>query len=241
MTPHASSTQRNDLAWLAFLVVVGGGLSAYLATSAFDATVSLSGILCVGLIALGRREGYLVGLYNSIAYSVLAFRNELFGEVYLNLLFFVPTGVLGYVLWSRHTGLGKTVVMRQLGWGQRAWVAGVCVAGALGLGWLLGLNPRQNTPFVDASTNVLSVVATLLMMGRFKEQWLLYILLNVLSIVMWSLRYRAGGAAGDLMVLMWSLYLVNAVFGAWRWHLGAKQPVPVGLIGPAERGACDAG
>jgi nicotinamide mononucleotide transporter len=79
MTPHASSTQRNDLAWLAFLVVVGGGLSAYLATSAFDATVSLSGILCVGLIALGRREGYLVGLYNSIAYSVLAFRNELFG------------------------------------------------------------------------------------------------------------------------------------------------------------------
>jgi len=212
-----------DCTWLAFLVVSGGALCIYLASSVFDATVALSGILCVGLMALGRREGYLIGLYNSLSYAMLAFGNGLYGEVYLNLLFFVPTGVVGYFMWSHHTTKDKTVEMRQLGWMERLLVAVICMVGTAGLGWLLGLNPTQNTPFVDASTNVLSVVATFLMMWRYKEQWLLYILLNMVSIGMWVMRFRAGGEAGDLMILMWSLFLLNALFGYWRWHTGCKQ------------------
>jgi len=239
MTPKRSQRSKLDRVWLAFLVVAGGGVSAYLATSIFDATVSLSGVLCVGLIAIGRREGYLIGLYNSLSYSVLAYGNGLFGEVYLNLLFFVPTGVIGYVMWSRHTRQDKTVEMRQLGWMQRFMVAAICIACMFGLGLLLGLNPRQNTPFIDATTNVLSVVATLLMMWRYKEQWVLYILLNIITIVMWCLRFRAGGAAGDLMILMWSLFLLNAIFGFWRWHMGTKGARGANSCVNAEVETCD--
>lgn len=233
-------TNRLDLIWLAFLVVAGGGLSAYLATSLFDATVLLSGVLCVGLIAMGRREGYLIGLYNSLAYSVLAYSNGLFGEVYLNLLFFIPTGVVGYVMWSRHTRPDRTVLMRQCGWKQRLAVTAICVVGTVVLGFLLGLNTRQNTPFIDAMTNVLSVVATFLMLWRYKEQWVLYILLNIASIGMWFLRLRAGGEAGDLMVLMWSLFLLNALFGYWRWHVGAKGATPPNASINSKARTCDA-
>jgi nicotinamide mononucleotide transporter len=236
-------TLRNDSIdgiWLAFLLVTGVSLSTYLVTSIFDATVLLSGILCVGLIAVGRREGYLIGLYNSLTYSILAYGNGLFGEVYLNLLFFVPTGVIGYVTWSRHTKSDMTVEMRQLCRSQRLAVVAICVACTMGLGFLLKLNPHQNTPFIDASTNVLSVVATLLMVWRFKEQWLLYILLNIITIGMWFLRFRAGGAAGDLMILMWSLFLLNALFGYWRWHGGTKGGRQSTNNVHTEEGKCDA-
>jgi nicotinamide mononucleotide transporter len=215
---------RQDRIWLGFLLVAGLGLSLVLAESLFDITVSLSGILCVGLIAIGRREGYLIGLYNSLAYAILAYSNGLFGEMYLNLLFFVPTGIIGYIMWKRHTGKNETVIMRQLNGRQRVVTALICVVGTIGLGALLGLNPQQNTPFVDAGTNVLSVVATFLMMGRCKEQWILYITLNVLTITMWTLRLLAGSESGGLMILMWSLFLLNAIFGSWRWHRGAMQP-----------------
>lgn len=229
-----------DRLWLAFLVVAGGALSAALATTIFDMTVSLSGIVCVGLIAIGRREGYLIGLYNSLAYAILAYGNGLYGEVYLNLLFFVPTGVIGYIMWLRHTTREKTVAMRQLGWRQRLIIAGACIACTLGLGLVLGLNSNQNTPFVDATTNVLSVVATFLMMWRYKEQWLLYILLNVVTIGMWILRVTAGGEAGDLMVLMWSIFLLNSLFGCWRWHTGAKREAMLKASLESGRAACDA-
>lgn len=225
-----------DRIWMAFLLVTGTALSAALATTVFEMSVSLSGILCVGLIAIGRREGYLIGIYNSLSYSVLAYGNGLYGEIYLNLFFFVPTGLIGYVMWRRHTMQDKTVAMRQLRWGRRSLVATICLVGTLGLGILLSLNPRQNTPFIDATTNVLAVVATFLMMWRYKEQWFLYILLNIVSIAMWMLRFLAGGQAGDLMVLMWSIFLLNAIFGAWRWHKGAKKTTAVDAH-PVPRGA----
>jgi nicotinamide mononucleotide transporter len=237
MTAKAPGNGRIDQMWLVFLVVAGGALSAYLATNVFDATVSLSGILCVGLIAIGRREGYLIGLYNSLAYSILAYGNGLYGEVYLNLLFFLPTGIIGYVMWYRHTRQDRTVEMRRLSWPQRFVVVTICIACAVGLGFLLGRNPHQNTPFIDASSNVLSIVATFLMMWRYKEQWLLYIVLNIVTIVMWFLRFRAGGAAGDLMILMWSLFLLNALFGYWRWHMGAKRTAH--SISNSEERKCD--
>jgi nicotinamide mononucleotide transporter len=226
MMSEVSQGDRLERVWLTFLVVAGGALSACLATSIFDATVFLSGVLCVGLIAIGLREGYIIGLYNSLSYSILAYGNGFFGEVYLNLLFFVPTGVIGYVMWSRHMRQDRTVKMRQLGWKQRFTVAAICIVCTVGLGLLLGLNPRQNMPFLDATTNVLSVVATFLMMWRFKEQWLLYILLNIITIGMWFLRFRAVGEVGDLMILMWSLFLLNAIFGCWRWHVGTKGAMP---------------
>jgi nicotinamide mononucleotide transporter len=239
MTAESSRGRTLDWIWLTLLVVAGSALSAFLATSVFDMTVSLSGILCVGLIAIGRREGYLIGLYNSLSYSILAYGNGLYGEVYLNLLFFVPTGVIGYFMWRHHTMQDKTVEMRRLAWPQRLIISAICIACTAGLGQLLKLNPNQNTPFVDATTNVLSVVATFLMMWRYEEQWLLYILLNIVTIVMWMYRVMAGGQASDLMVLMWSIFLVNALFGYWRWHTGAKQAALANALLISRRATCD--
>lgn len=229
-----------DSVWLALLTIVGGGLSIILSATWFDLSVFFSGILCVGLIAVGRREGYLIGLYNSLSYAILAYGNGLYGEVYLNLLFFVPTGIIGYIMWQRNTTSSKTVVMRQLSRFQRALIAMACTACTAGLGFLLGLNPHQNTPFIDATTNVLSIMATFLMMWRYKEQWLLYIMLNIITIIMWGLRLRAGGDSGDVMILMWSLFLFNAIFGYWRWHMGAKKTIAVRERQNTGETTCDA-
>lgn len=238
MDNATKNNQKLDRLWLLLIMLVGSALSAFLASSLFELSVFFSGILCVALIAIGRREGYLVGLYSSVTYSILAYDNGLYGEVYLNLLFYVPTGVIGYFLWLRHSGPGKVVVMRQAAWPARAWIGLCCGLGTFAFGWFLGLNPNQNTPFIDASTTVLSVTATFLTMLRYKEQWVLYILLNVLSIVMWVLRVIDGSESGGVMVLMWSLFLLNAIFGLWRWHAGAAQTeLPAVMKG---RTVCDA-
>ncbi|MDX1538299.1 nicotinamide riboside transporter PnuC [Arsukibacterium sp.] len=241
MIVGVSQINKIDGIWLTLMVLIGSALSAILATTIFDMTVFLSGILCVALIAIGRREGYLIGLYASASYSVLSYNNGLYGEVYLNLFFFVPTGVIGYVMWRRHSLENKTVTMRKLNWLMRFVIAILCVICILGLGLLLGLNAKQNTPFIDAFTNVLSVVATFLMMWRYKEQWLLYIGINIVSIVMWALRALDHSESGDLMVLMWSLFLLNAIFGYWRWHIGANKSAITTIAAKTERAACDVG
>ncbi|WP_440480655.1 nicotinamide mononucleotide transporter [Rheinheimera baltica] len=91
---EVSRLNKLDSIWLTLMVLVGSALSAILATTIFDMTVFLSGILCVALIAIGRREGYLIGLYASLSYAVLAYSNGLYGEVYLNLFSFYRQALL---------------------------------------------------------------------------------------------------------------------------------------------------
>jgi nicotinamide mononucleotide transporter len=66
-------------------------------------------------------------------------------------------------------------------------------------------------PFVDAFTTFGSLFAMYLMVKRYKEQWILWIIINALSIIMWL-------KIGDMvMVVMWSAYLVNSVYGLYKW------------------------
>lgn len=177
----------------------------------------VSGVGCVSLMAVGKRLGYLVGLVSSVTYAWVAWQNGLFGEVGLNVLFYLPTGIVGYFMWARHDTEG-TVEVRRLAPFQQVQLVSGAIFAAVALGFLLRAVPGQNSPFVDAATNVLSIIATLLMMWRFAEQWWLYVALNVLTVGLWLMRYFADGFAADSMIFLWLIYLVNSVFGLVVWR-----------------------
>jgi len=165
--------------------------------------------------------GYIIGLVSSVTYAWVAYQNGLFGEVGLNLFFYIPTGILGYFMWANNEADG-TVEMRRLAGKQRLWLVLGSVVATLLLGFILRSIPGQNAPFVDAATNVLSIIATLLMMWRFAEQWWLYVALNVLTVSLWIIRYFADGYAADMMVFLWIIYLINSVFGLVTWTRGSS-------------------
>lgn len=125
-------------------------------------------------------------------------------------------------MWKNHMDNG-TVSMRKL---SAKWILRLCimsVIGTFGAGYALSLITTQNTPYIDAATNVLSIVATILMIRRYREQWFAYIILNVFSVIMWVLRTINGSPEGPLMIVMWSAYLVNAFYGFYNWSKGAKK------------------
>ena len=60
-------------------------------------------------------------------------------------------------------------------------------------------------------STVFSIVANILMVLRYREQWALWIIVDVVTVIMWII-------AGDfLMTIMWAIYLVNAVYGWVMW------------------------
>ncbi len=211
-----------EIIWLILFCAVAITITIATKDNPFGFTVFLSGVLCVVLVAKGNIMNYIVGTYNTIGYAWLAWGNGLFGEVGLNILFYLPMNVIGFFMWRKHVDNG-TVTMRKL---SVKWVcflsavSGVCIAG---LGFALSLLTTQNTPYIDATTNVLSVVATILMVRRYREQWVAYIILNVFSVVMWAFRALSGSPEGPLMIVMWSAYLVNAFYGFYNWNKGAKK------------------
>ena len=68
-----------------------------------------------------------------------------------------------------------------------------------------------NATLLDSMSTVFSIVANILMVMRYREQWALWIIVDVVTVVMWII-------AGDfLMTIMWAIYLINAVYGWIMW------------------------
>lgn len=99
---------------------------------------------------------------------------------------------------------------------QRFWLGLFTVSTVSLTAWVLYLF-RDPQPVKDAATTVLSVIAMFLMVRRFMEQWVLWVVTNIISVVMWVVALANGEAHSALMIIMWVFYLANSLNGWVTW------------------------
>lgn len=217
--------------WLSLFLLIGWVIAYVQQDNWLSFIVLLTGIVCVVLAAKGNITNYYFGLFNSCCYAYICYHNGLYGEMALNLLFFVPTGILGIFFWQKHIQHQQLLSARALSLSSLSFIllSNLICIGLLG--YALAQIPTQNTPYIDATTNILAIFATFLMMLRYQEQWYFYILLNAFSILMWWIRMLDGSQEGLMMLVMWSAFLINAFYGLYNWRkmastASSSSPVP---------------
>lgn len=182
-----------------------------------DGISAIAGIICVVLCAKGKKTQYVFGLFNVIGYIVIAFINKYYGEVMLNALYYLPSQFLGYYLWNKHenknTNNVKSKKLNLLNSILLILVTGISVIGyKLLLDYLGGTNT-----ILDSASTVISIIANTLMLLRYREQWLLWIIIDGITVVMWFL------VKDYVMVTMWLVYLINAFYGYINWTKLQKE------------------
>jgi len=182
-----------------------------------DAIAAISGILCVVLCAKGKKSQYVWGLLNIIGYVIIAWINKYYGEVMLNALYYLPSQFIGYYLWNKHINdETEKVEGNKLNLTKSILLVLVCGVGILLYKLVLDALGGQGT-LLDSASTTISVFANLLMMLRYREQWLLWIIIDIITVIMWIL------AKDLIMVTMWSVYLVNAFYGYYNWTKISKE------------------
>ncbi|MCY3414946.1 MAG: nicotinamide mononucleotide transporter [Candidatus Heimdallarchaeota archaeon] len=203
--------------WLlsfSFLIL---GLSIIWQDTWIGILTSITGIWCVVLVAKGRISNYYFGIINVILYAYLAYGWMYYGEVMLNLFYFLPMQFWGIWQWTRpdYKKSSDEVFVNFLSNKQRIIVAVVSISVTFFYGLVLQYI-GGSLPFFDASSTVLSIIAMILMVRAYMEQWVLWILVNIVSIWLWIATLLAGG--NDITILlMWTAYLINAMYGWWNW------------------------
>lgn len=203
--------------WISSFTFLILALSLVWGDNIIGIAVSISGIWCVVLVAKGRISNYWIGIPNVIGYAYLAYGWQYYGEVMLNLLFFLPMQFIGWYQWTRpsYRKSQDEVNVKFLNTHQRISVVGLSTGAVIGYGFFLK-SIGGALPFIDAISTVLSIIAMILMVKAYMEQWLLWIFVNIVSIILWVTTLINGGS--DITILlMWTAYLVNAVYGWRNW------------------------
>jgi nicotinamide mononucleotide transporter len=177
---------------------------------------SITGVVCVVMTAKGHISCYYWGLVNIVTYVIIAYLASLYGEVMLNALYYLPMQFIGIHLWKKNIGEKEVVKAKKMVKKEYVLYTIISIIGIIGYGFILKYL-GGNQPFVDATTNVLSVVSMYLSVRRYKEQWILWILVDIVSVYMWAVALINGEANSAVMVLMWAAYLVNAFYGYINW------------------------
>lgn len=179
---------------------------------------SLTGMFSVVLVAKGKTTNYYPGIVNVVLYAIVAYGQKYYGEVMLNLLYFLPMQFIGLLMW-RKNGLSeskqddvKIAVMSSRA--RIGWTA-LCILATIVYAFVLK-KMGGALPYLDSLTAVLSIIAMIFMVKRLVEQWVVWIVIDVVTIYMWLVAFLHDGGAISILV-MWSAYLVNAVYGLTNW------------------------
>ncbi len=214
--------------WFLIVGVIVTNVVYSVLTGTLDVVGSLAGItgvLCVVLVAKGSIWNYAFGLVNVSLYAWISYKADLYGDAGLNALYYLPMQFIGWWQWRKRgaalseaetDGKGVQVQARRFDWRQRILLAVGCVTAVVAVGFLLR-HFGDPQPFKDSATTVLSIVAQALMALAFMEQWALWIITNIISVVMWSVCVVRGDAHSGVMVIMWSFYLLNSINGLRVW------------------------
>ena len=179
---------------------------------------AISGVVCVVMVARGNIINYLFGIINVSLYAWISFKAGLYGDAVLNAVYYLPMQFIGWYSWvgRREKQESVTIIARRMKKNERILVAFLAVILVIVTAYILKyFNDPQ--PFKDSATTVLSVMAMFLMVKRFMEQWILWVIVNIISVVMWIIAFSSGESHSALMILMWIFYLINSLNGWITW------------------------
>lgn len=209
-----------EKSWLIIFTVINIIVFFYSKDSVLGLIAALTGMLSVILVAKGKISNYYFGIVNVVLYGFISYQSKYYGEAMLNLGYFLPMQLIGLVMWSKNqvnVDEKTEVKTERMKAKEIIFWSTVSIVGILIYGMILK-KIGNALPYADAFTNVLSIIAMILMVKRYIEQWAVWILIDIVSIYMWFFI-----KSNYNITIMWIAYLINAVYGLVNWMILYKK------------------
>lgn len=170
-----------------------------------EKTATILGLLYIFLIYLKNYWGWIFGIISSLFFIKICIENNLFVQSFLQLIY-VILGIYGFFNWKNsetqiQTLSQKTRVLYLLSY----------ILISIILGFILGFT-NQKAPFLDSFIGVFGILATYLTIQKFVENWIIWIVINMLSILLFMQQELYFSS------ILFALYLFVSILGYINWQ-----------------------
>lgn len=208
--------RTTEVLWLIFSLSSIIALSIHWNDTILGMTAAVTGMMYTILAGKGKPSCFLFGLVNTPLYAWIAYNAGYYGDFSLNIYYFIMM-FPGFAAWLRHrSSISESGIVRtKLSARGRLQLCFICAIGILALFGILYLI-EGSRPLCDSITNILSIAAMLLTVRRALEEWILWIIVDIVEVFMWW-RAWCSGEGSVSVLLMWLLFLANGIYLLLLW------------------------
>ena len=157
-----------------------------------------------------------IGLLTSIFYIVIFFKSKFYADMSLQ-FYYVAISLLGWYWWLKGGREGKALEMSHLSSNFVIKLSVISLLVFVLIAYILVNYTDSPLPYWDALTTSLSIVATWLLARKIIEHWLLWIFIDLVSMVLYIYK---GLYPTSILFLFYS---VLAVLGYFQWKKELKH------------------
>lgn len=195
--------------------MLGASLIQIWPTSITESLGFVSGGICVWLVVREHMANWPVGLANNLVFGVLFWRSRLFADMGLQMLYF-GMGVWGWWRWFRGgPDRSRLAISRTTPLEWMVLLLAIPSVALLLRSLLLVANGAA--PWGDSITTALSLGAQYLLCQKRLENWVLWILADLLYVPLYLSRQL------PLTALLYGVFLILCVAGLRAWRTQWKR------------------
>ena len=173
---------------------------------------AICGVFCVFFCAKANISNFIFASVNTIVYAIFLYYHKIFGTFALEVLFYLPINFISWYIWSKHRDkvLTEKTKSKKLSLKQNIITTILIITGAILYHFIL-VKIGGNVAWLDAFTLSIGIIAVILEMFRYKEQYIWWIITDVIAVIMYIMHF-------DLVYLTKkSIYLIMAIIGLINW------------------------
>lgn len=180
---------------------------------------TITGLISVWLATKANIHTWTIGILNVIAFFIIYYQIQLYSDMFLQVFFF-GTSVLGILQWLKKKPVNQDKKVSTLKIKSQIIISLSIILLTTILGYLITrihiyfpeyFHIPASFPYPDAFTTVLSIFATFLMAYKRIECWILWILVDIISIIL----YFQKGV--HFISLEYFIFLLIAISGLIQW------------------------
>ena len=179
---------------------------------------AICGIMCIFFCAKANISNFIFAVINTFVYAIFLWYHKIYGTFALEVLFYQPVNIISWYIWAKHRDeklIEKTKAKKLTVW-QNVLSAALIIAGGVIYHAVL-VKIGGTVAWLDAFTLSIGIIAVLLEMFRFKEQYFWWIITDIIAVAMYIVHF-------DLVYLTKkTIYLIMAVIGIINWNKLQKE------------------
>ena len=173
---------------------------------------AICGVICIFFTAKANISNFLFATVNTVVYATYLVYWHIWGTAMLEILFYIPMNFISWHFWAKHRDkvITRKTKARKLQLWQNALCAGIVILSAAAYHAAL-VRLGGAVAWFDAFTLSIGIIATILELLRYREQYVWWIITDIVSVGMYLAHFDA------VYLTKRSVYLIMAIIGLVNW------------------------